>query len=83
MSNWFIIDEREDAFFEDAIPAKSEEEAIEIGRRAWNKLTKHDQDRREDFYVCFADTYEDGSVNYDTILMMHSFKRDSDWYVWR
>ena len=69
MKYWYLIDDcMSSRSFRDAdrLDATTQEEAIDEALRRWNALTPHDQAQRDTYYVCSAQTDDDGFYDYDT-----------------
>lgn len=64
MKKWILIENMGDQF-ETVLSATSKEEAIREAKAIWNRLSRFDQKRREEFYIVFAEI-DDGIVNLDT-----------------
>ena len=70
MKQWVIIDDcmsSKSAQFEQPINAKDAQEAEHIARMEWAALTKEDQQKRDAYYVGYAEIDEDGCVVLDTM----------------
>lgn len=70
MEKWYLVDDCESskaACFEEVLSAETQEDAITEARLVWDRLTLHDQRDRDEFFVGYADTDEDGCLDYDTM----------------
>ena len=67
--HWYIIDDcmSSRSFCDsDKLDATTQKEAIDEALRRWNALTPHDQAQRDAYYVCSAQTDDDGCYDSDT-----------------
>lgn len=53
------------------VKANSFEDAVEAGKHIWNALSKHDKLRRDEAFVCEADSDDDGLIDLETIKEYH------------
>lgn len=62
MKRWFLVDsaiEKRAVEYVTPIEAKDAEEARQILKDEWDKLTRHDQSERDAFYAILAETDEE------------------------
>ena len=64
MKSWVLIENMGDQF-ETVLKATTKDEAINEARAIWNRLSFHDQKRRKEFFLIYADV-EDGIVDFDS-----------------
>ena len=64
---WFLIDETATEIWDEPLNVETREEAIAEAWRKWENLTKHDQDKRDAFYICLCGYDEDGAADLETM----------------
>lgn len=67
MKKWYIEDDCGTEIWTDEMKAQTKEEAVEELRSSWNRLTAHDQKRRNSFRAVCGELGEDGCLDYDSI----------------
>lgn len=67
MKKWYLAEDLGIDYFETELEATSKEEAFKEGKDIFDRLTKHDQNRRHDVLVVKAETDEDGCIIWHTI----------------
>lgn len=74
---WYLIDDcisSKGEVFESRLSCDSQEKAVEIATQEWEKLSKHDQQSRDDFYIGLAAVNADGCIDYNTMTDIVSLK---------
>lgn len=77
MKKWFLIDDCTTAsatIDEAQLAANTKDEAIAEARIKWEKLSDHDRNRRDAYYICLAVMNEDGAIDLDTATDYFEFK---------
>jgi len=68
MKKWYVVDDcmstKGEIF---TTPAESLQQAREKAAAEWAHLSEHDRKLRDAFYIGFADTDDDGCVDFDTM----------------
>jgi len=70
MKKWIIVDDctsSKSQQFEEIIEASDINEAEQIARREWDRLTAHDQNKRDAYYVGYAEIDDDGCVDFNSM----------------
>lgn len=79
MKNWYYIEDctsRRSEVYDEIIPAENATEAFCKAAGIWNRLTEHDRNERDEAYIGYADTDDDGCMDYDTMTDIYYIKRD-------
>jgi hypothetical protein len=74
---WWLIDDcttAAAACWEQPLQVETKEEAVKEARRRWESLTKHDQDKRDNFYVCLCRYDEEGLIDLETMEECENIK---------
>lgn len=66
-----IIDQTATDWFEEVFD--SEKEAVESADTEWKRMSEHDKNRREAFFVASCEV-EDGGVLFETLEMVRRYK---------
>lgn len=53
---------------------ESEEAAIQAANREWDNMTTFDKNRRQQYFVGTCSYDDDGSLDYDTIVVIKQYK---------
>ena len=78
MKHWYYIEDctsTRSAVYDEILPAVDATEAFIAAVNRFTGLTRHDQEQRDEAYVGYADTDEDGCVDYNTMTDI--------WYIRR
>lgn len=69
---WIVVDTKDGDWFTTILPADAtKEDAYKELRKQWDRLTKSEQEHREDFFVGTSEVNEDGDIeefNFDDII---------------
>lgn len=79
MKRWYFIEDCTSSRSEvcdEILPADTATEAFVEASRKWNALTESDRTKRDEAYIGYADTDENGCVDYDTMTDIYWFKRN-------
>lgn len=89
MKNWYIIDDcthSKSAVYDEIIKnCRSQADALHSTVSEWKSLAPSDRKSRDEFYIGYADTDEDGCVDYDTMTDILYIQRDGKpvYYIMR
>ena len=67
MKNWFIVDEKKDTIWTEALDADDIARAIVEANSQWDWLAAYDKKQRNAFYIALAEEDEDGEMDFETI----------------
>lgn len=71
---YFFVQEYAHEIFDELVDKASEEDAVVKATAIWDKLSPYDRKRTERAYLIYAFTEEDGSIDYNTGVVVHTFK---------
>lgn len=75
MKKWYVVDDcissKGETFTH---PAESREQALEKALAEWDHLSEHDKEIRDAFYIGYADSDDDGCVDFETMTDITDIK---------
>ena len=80
MKHWYFIEDctfSKSEVYDELLNANNATEAFIEAAGKWDKLTEADRNRRDEAYIGFADTDENGCMDYDTMTDIYYFRRDN------
>ena len=77
MNKFWIVDNAFKAkgeIYEIPLTGMDKNHAMAETRREWDHLTRKEQYARDNFFLAYGWETEEGTLDYDNMLMLHSFK---------
>lgn len=81
MKHWYFIEDctsSRSEVYDEILTAGTVTEAFIEAAGKWDALTEADRNRRDDAYIGYADTDEDGCVDYDTMTGIYYLRREKE-----
>ena len=81
MKNWYYIEDctsRRSEIYAEIITAENATEAFCTAAGIWSRLTDHDRNERDEAYIGYAETDDDGCVDYNTMTDIYYIKRSGN-----
>lgn len=79
MKHWYYIEDctsSKSEIYDESLTAETATEAFITATGKWASLTKSDRAKRDEAYIGFADTDEDGCLDYNTMTEVFYLKRN-------